>query len=53
MHLVRKLPGQHTFVVLPRRWVVERTFAWISKKPAASATTNTYPPATPPSSPGP
>ena len=21
----------HTFVVLPRRWVVERTFAWISK----------------------
>ncbi|MEE3918671.1 IS5 family transposase [Micromonospora sp. BRA006-A] len=32
VHLVRKLPGQHTFVVLPRRWVVERTFAWISKK---------------------
>jgi transposase len=22
---------RHTFVVLPRRWVVERTFAWISK----------------------
>jgi transposase len=22
---------QHTFEVLPRRWVVERTFAWISK----------------------
>jgi hypothetical protein len=21
----------HTFTVLPRRWVVERTFAWISK----------------------
>jgi transposase len=21
----------HTFEVLPRRWVVERTFAWISK----------------------
>ena len=32
VHLVRKLPGQHTFVVLPRRWVVARTFAWISKK---------------------
>jgi transposase len=23
--------NQHTFEVLPRRWVVERTFAWISK----------------------
>ena len=23
--------SQHTFEVLPRRWVVERTFAWISK----------------------
>src|SRR5512135_1018357 len=22
---------QHTFQILPRRWVVERTFAWISK----------------------
>ena len=22
---------QHVFEVLPRRWVVERTFAWISK----------------------
>ena len=22
---------RHTFEVLPRRWVVERTFAWISK----------------------
>src|SRR5690349_15553965 len=22
---------QHAFEVLPRRWVVERTFAWISK----------------------
>ena len=23
--------SRHTFEVLPRRWVVERTFAWISK----------------------
>jgi transposase len=29
--VVRKHPGQHTFQVLPRRWVVERTFAWIAK----------------------
>lgn len=29
--IVRKHPDQRTFVVLPRRWVVERTLAWISK----------------------
>jgi transposase len=28
---LRKRPGQSTFEVLPRRWVVERTLAWISK----------------------
>ncbi len=31
MQIVRKLAGQHTFVVLPRRWVVERTFSWINR----------------------
>ena len=29
--VVRKVPGQRTFVVLPRRWVVERTFAWLNR----------------------
>jgi transposase len=29
--IVRKLAGQHTFVVLPRRWIVERTFSWINR----------------------
>jgi transposase len=29
--IVKKHPGQRTFVVLPRRWIVERTFAWISR----------------------
>jgi transposase len=29
--IVKKNEGQHTFVVLPRRWVVERTFAWMMK----------------------
>lgn len=29
--IVRKHADQRTFVVLPRRWVVERTLAWISK----------------------
>jgi putative transposase len=27
--IVRKQPGK--FVVLPRRWVVERTFAWLNR----------------------
>jgi transposase len=29
--IVRKKEGQRGFEVLPRRWVVERTFAWITK----------------------
>jgi putative transposase len=28
---VRKKKGQKGFSVLPRRWVVERTFAWLGK----------------------
>jgi transposase len=31
LEVVRKLPGQSTFVVLPRRWVVERTLAWLGR----------------------
>lgn len=31
IEIVRKLEGQRGFAVLPRRWVVERTFAWITK----------------------
>jgi transposase len=31
VEIVRKRPGQSTFEPLPRRWAVERTFAWISK----------------------
>lgn len=29
--VVNKPVGQHTFAVLPRRWVVERPFAWLSR----------------------
>ena len=29
--IVHKPIGQKTFAVLPRRWVVERTFAWLSR----------------------
>ncbi len=30
-HIVSKLVGQVGFVVQPRRWVVERTFAWVGR----------------------
>lgn len=26
--VVKRDPEEHDFVVLPKRWVVERTFAW-------------------------
>ena len=31
VEIVRKLPDQVGFAVLPRRWVVERFFAWLSR----------------------
>lgn len=31
VEVVGKKPGQRGFEVLPRRWVVERTFAWIMR----------------------
>lgn len=31
IEVVRKLSGQQGFQVLPRRWVVERTFAWLMR----------------------
>jgi transposase len=29
LHIVRKPAGQRGFAVIPRRWAVERTFAWL------------------------
>ncbi len=29
--IVSKLEGQSTFVVLPKHWIVERTFAWLMR----------------------
>ena len=29
--IVERPPGQKGFAVLPKRWIVERTFAWLSK----------------------
>jgi len=31
VEIVRKLPDQVGFAVLPRRWVVERFLAWINR----------------------
>jgi putative transposase len=31
LQVVQRADGQRGFVVLPRRWVVERTFAWLSQ----------------------
>ena len=31
LQIVRKLEGQRTFVVLPKRWIIERTFAWLMR----------------------
>jgi putative transposase len=31
MQIVKRCDDVHSFVVLPRRWVVERTFAWLGK----------------------
>ena len=31
LELVRRPPHQDTFEVIPRRWVVERTFAWLGR----------------------
>ncbi|MGX6604041.1 transposase [Micromonosporaceae bacterium Da 78-11] len=31
VQIVAKLAGQNTFIVLHRRWAVERTFSWINR----------------------
>lgn len=31
LEIVKKNPQQRGFAVLPRRWIVERTFAWLGK----------------------
>lgn len=31
LEIVPKLAGQSTFVVLPKRWIIERTFAWLMR----------------------
>ena len=36
VEIVRKSPDQVGFAVQPRRWVVERFFAWINHQPATA-----------------
>jgi putative transposase len=31
LEVVERTPGTHGFSILPRRWVVERTFGWLSR----------------------
>ncbi len=33
IHVVRKPAGQRGFAVIPRRWAVERTLAWLARAP--------------------
>ena len=40
IEVVRKPADQQGFAVLPRRWVVERTFAWLTRCPASTTTTS-------------
>ena len=43
-----RLGRGHGFQVLPRRWVVERTSAWISRRRRCARDTSASPPTTPP-----
>ena len=31
LEIVRRSPDSHRFEVLPRRWIVERTLAWLGR----------------------
>ena len=50
LEIVRRNATAKGFEVLPRRWVVERTFAWIIKNRRFAATTNSSPRSPKPSS---
>jgi putative transposase len=43
LEIVEKEPGQQGFKVLPRRWVVERTFAWLGRQRRLSKDYEYYP----------
>jgi putative transposase len=43
LEVVSKRPGQTTFEVQPRRWIVERTFGWFNRYRRLSKDYETYP----------
>jgi len=43
LEIVNRAPGQKGFQVLPRRWVVERTFAWLGRYRRLSKDYERYP----------
>ena len=45
-----KRTDAHRFVALPKRWIVERTFAWISRNRRLPATSSVMPEPLSPSS---
>jgi transposase len=53
VQIVSKLAGQTGFVVLPRRWCVERTFSWINRCRRTVRAMNACPSTTPRPSTGP
>ena len=48
--IVRRIADQTGFVVHPRRWVVERTFAWLNRNRPSRRTSRRRSPRQPPSS---
>ena len=49
--LVGSLPGQRGFAVQPRRWIVERTFAWAGRCRRPGRSTPRWPTPSPSTSP--
>ena len=43
LEVVQRLPGQRGFQALPRRWVSERTFAWLGRYRRLSKDYEAYP----------
>ena len=49
MEIVKRSDDMKGFVVLPRRWVVERTFSWFGRNRRLAKTAKTLPIPWPPS----
>ena len=47
LHVIEKPPGQKGFVVIPKRWVVERSIAWAGRNRLEVGAANNYSPQQP------